>query len=159
MLRKHWLKRFSDLWAAKMRSEMVVSWNEGTRCKGRDRYLNWHWDIAWAHVPFPRSYNLDVFTFRKSLKLELSNGGRLIANKDYADDMMMTSYTIVSPIVNVLHSILRARREALNKWIRQFYVLGSKFSHPRKIHGIYIHAVARINQIAFQDKPLSDIES
>ena len=76
-------------------------------------------DIVWAHGPFPCGSNPDVSIFRKRLKLELSDGERVIADKGYTDDMCITPDTILSPIPNDLHSLFRARHETVNKELVQ----------------------------------------
>ena len=59
--------------------------------------------------------NPDVCIFRKSLKLELSDNGRVIANKGYYYVMCITPDNLLSPIPNDLHRFLQASHETVNK--------------------------------------------
>ncbi len=52
---------------------------------------------------------------------------------------------------------VRARREAVNKRLKQFRVIYATFRHDISFHGDYFHAVANITTLLLQDNPMFSI--
>ena len=114
-------------------------------------------DIVWVYGPFPCGSNPDVSIFRKGMKLELCENERVIADKGYTDDSCITPDTIFSPVRKRMHKLFCARHKTVNKRLKQFAVLTTRFRHSVSYHGLCFHAVARITQLSFNDEPLFDV--
>ena len=83
---------------------------------------------------------------------------RVITDKNYTEDMSLIPDTICSPTSSSLHALLRDRNETASKRLKLFSVLSTKLRLNVSFHGTCFHAIARVTQVAFESKPLFDVE-
>ncbi len=115
-----------------------------------------HPSITWAHGPWP-ARTPDVSKFRAALRTRLivSDEMGLVGNS-YTD-----FHCLLPPGPHHRYSrmfaLLRARYEILNRSLKHFNVLASKFRQHITRHAVCFRAVLNTRKLMLVDGPLFDI--
>ena len=102
--------------------------------------------IAWAHGPFPCGPNTDLVIFREGLKKALSPSEMVIGGKGYCDAKFFTDSEDCN-VSEVDFRRIRARHEAVNRRLKQFFVLSHAFRHDLRRHSACFHAALNLIQL------------
>ena len=103
--------------------------------------------IVWAHGPFACGAFNDLSIFRLGLKQAMNEGELIIADAGYIDPVCSHPNQTDGTID---FSYVRARHEALNKRLKQFAILGSRFRHDLGLHSTCFFAVLNLVQLGIQ---------
>jgi hypothetical protein len=107
--------------------------------------------IAWIHGPFPAG-KADIAIYRKAnvgLGAKIPAGKKVIADRGYTgkDVELCTPNTFDSDEVRKYKSRARSRHETINRKLKDFSILETRFRHHVKKHQNVFEAVAVIVQI------------
>ena len=114
-------------------------------------------DIVWVHGPYPCGSFPDILIFRNGMKKVLDDGEKVLGDKGYRDQRCINPATPTTLISEYLHEMLANRHETVNKRLKQFFVLKTRFRHERSLHGFCFHAVANVTQYMMKHTPLYDV--
>ena len=106
--------------------------------------------------PWPAGSFSDIRIFRQGLRNYLNDNEFVIADKGYPDSRCLQPPGITHP-QHSLYRVVRSRHEIMNKRIKQFKVLNTRFRHSISYHGTCFHAVSNITAIALDEHPLFSI--
>ena len=112
-------------------------------------------EIVWCHGPFKCGSYPDLRIFRLRLKnLLIESNEKAIADRGYRDEVCVTPD---SNPRNEQLSRIRARGEAANGRLKNFFVLSHCFRHDLSKHSTCFYAVLSMFQLLSIDMPLFDM--
>ena len=71
------------------------------------------------------------------------------SDEGYKDEAYLLGSDVVGDRRKIL-AIIRARQEILNRWFKQFFVVGHLFWHAIDLHSVRFHAVANGTQLLIE---------
>lgn len=111
--------------------------------------------IVWAYGGFPCGAYPDLKIARELFVDFLEPGERAMADRGYNDP---TYFLLPDPHNSTRHKTIMGRHETVNKRLRQFNILASKFRHEKSLHEKCFHAVVNLTQITIKkEEPLFSI--
>ncbi len=99
----------------------------------------------------------DLTSFRSRLNTALSPHEKVIADSGYRDDRCLTP-TSRNTEIDKLYAVLRARHGTVNKRLKNFSVLCSRFRDDISKHSYCFHATAQVTQLIMDIEPLFFID-
>lgn len=114
-------------------------------------------NIVWANGPFPCGDYSDVRIFRSGLKNLLGVEEFVIGDSGYTDIRCVRPPHHQNPLHRPL-SLIRARHEVVNSWLKKFRVLSTPYRHDIEEHGNCFFAVLIITHLELQHNPLFSID-
>ena len=107
--------------------------------------------IVWTHGPFPAGPHTDLKIFRAALRKVLRQNEKVVADDGYPDSKCIRKGLYVKGREKKnYHHLIRARHETCNRRLKQFGVLGSKFRHPLRKHGMCFRAVVCLTDLSLR---------
>ena len=111
--------------------------------------------IVWAHGPFPCGAHTDLLIFQRRLQHHLRPGERALTDKGCKSNRRKWRLNGASPR---FASLVRARHETVNRRLKQFRVLGSRYKRSLRKRAFCFHAVANLTQLMMENgEPLFEI--
>lgn len=112
--------------------------------------------IVWAHGPFPCGSFSDLTIFKIAMKKALEHDEFVIADGGYRDEKCLKRGS--TDELSRKFSVIRARHETVNRRLKQFSVLSSRFRHPLSRHSVCFHAVCNLTALMIEhEEPLFNI--
>ena len=112
--------------------------------------------IAWAHGSLLSGDFPNIKIFRLRMKRCLDAGEKAITDSGCQDERRQTLTRRLSA-AEKLYSALRARKEAINKRLRQFFALSRRFRHNIALGSSCFHAERKSIQLMIKrNEPLLD---
>lgn len=109
-------------------------------------------DIVWFNGPFPAGSFPDLKIFRIKLRLQLSPGEKVIADRGYRGD---TKVCTPDNANNTAHgkamNRARARHETINRRLKTWRSLKQVFRHGRRKHHLVFQSIVVLTQIAMEN--------
>ena len=100
--------------------------------------------------PFACGSNPDVTIFRDRMKKKLDEGELEVADKGYKDASCLLSDDV--PVKDrLLHVLIRARHEVVNKRFKQFAALTSCYRHKIDLHRFIFHSIANLTHLMIEN--------
>lgn len=110
--------------------------------------------ILWVNGPYHCGLYPDIKIFNGTLKNRLLPGEKVLADRGYTSNSCV--YRI--PKSEGLSASLLARHESLNRRLKNFNVLSSRFRHNVSLHSYCFHAIANLTQLMIEDcEPLFEV--
>lgn len=114
-------------------------------------------EIVWAYGGVPCGENPDLLIARDFFVDMLEEGEKAVADKGYNDAKYFVTPKNTPHYPNI--HVLLARHETVNKRIKQWKILGTRFRHSLYRHPMCFYAIINITQIALEsENPLFSIE-
>jgi hypothetical protein len=109
-------------------------------------------DVCWINGPFPAGQYPDINIFRMGLKHYLDEHERVEADKGYRGDASIKTYGPLYTDVNyvAMKADVAARHETVNKRLKQYGCLTTRFRHDVAKHAACFRAVAVLTQLAIE---------
>ena len=106
-------------------------------------------EIVWIHGPFPCGKWPDLKNFRHSLKHQLGDGEKVVADLGYRGEPQH----IVTPSgeLDDITKIVRGRHEAVNRRFKQWGILHRVFRHQVDKHQDCFFAVAVMTELSLEN--------
>ncbi len=112
--------------------------------------------IVWAHGGLPCGEWPDLRLARNAIIEALLPGERIVADRGYND---ANYFEIDGIISDRKKKKLLARHETVNRRIKQFRCMSSKFRHALDLHPRFFHAVVNLTQLMIENgEPLYSVE-
>ena len=112
---------------------------------------------VWVYGPFPCGRYADLTIFKMGLKLLLSDGEKVLADRGYRDELMLVRDAF-SDGQKVYYARYRARHETVNRRLKHLFRVGHRFRHDVSLHSVCFHAVCNITQLMLEHgDPLFEI--
>ena len=103
-------------------------------------------DIVWYNGPFQASVP-DITIFRSKLKGLLLPGEKALGDGTYLDIKCVSKKDGLNYIHRRAMARTRARHESINRRLKQFKCLGSRYRHDLKKHHLVFQAVITLTQL------------
>lgn len=85
------------------------------------------------------------------MKNMLISREKVIADGGYPDERCDYNAGALNAALLRLHTISRARHETVNRRLKQFAAVGSRFRHDVHLHSACFHAVANLTQLMIEN--------
>lgn len=110
--------------------------------------------VVWVNGPFPAGTH-DITIFRRDLLHEIEIDERVLADRGYngePDYLVTATYFIKKGNMQLLRDyyVVRARHETFTRRLKVWNILGHRFRHNLRLHGVAFNAVAVIEQIKME---------
>ena len=114
----------------------------------------------WINGPFAPGPWPDITIFWSFLKQLLLPGERVEADLGYRGDPSVDSPNVncPNPYYIAMKATVRARHETINRRLKSFNVLGGRFRHEIKKHGMVFEAVAVVTQLQLLSEPVFPVQ-
>ena len=113
-------------------------------------------DIVWANGGLPCGQWSDLRIARSLILEETQPGEMIIADRGYRDEEF---FDIPANEGDQLKKLILARHETVNRRIKQFRCMGSKFRHDLHLHPRFFHAVVNLCQLTIENgEPLFQVD-
>ena len=109
-------------------------------------------EIVWIHGPFPAGEWPDIRIFRDSLIHFVDDREMILADGGYSDggNYLMTIHELHG-FAKKQAGVVLCRHELVNRQLKVFRCLGSKYRHDRAEHGNFLRSVALLIQLDLKE--------
>lgn len=105
-------------------------------------------NIVWCHGPFPAGTWPDNKIFNSAFVFNLDHLETVVSDKGYSHKQCVTQPRIKNSIQSTILKRIRGRHEVLNRRIKCFNILSSRFRHALHLHEDCLFAVVNVVQEA-----------
>lgn len=112
-------------------------------------------EIVWIFGGLPCGAYPDLKLAREAFVHGLDANERVFADRGYNDQ---STFILPNAANSRFHNLVMSRHETVNKRIKQFVVLATKFRHNRSLHRNCFYAVGNLTQLVIKhEEPLFSV--